>query len=410
MSGTKSKEATGQVNSQMAWLLLISIFIASANTLLYKAALNSFSSPTTNYGFFANQFSILVYVFQALIFSIFILVRDPNSVKELFRIPQSVYLKMGFLDSASGTLGAIAGANCPGELQTVLNQLIIPITMVGAYGLLKSRFESFQIWGSAFILLGAIVASSNYLFQRSTSTDTPHDSAATAMVSAAVILYIISVIPSALSNIYKDGKMKEQDMNEVHTSTIVAFWQLWCSFLFLPLMSLPALGGLTYKEMGMQLSDGWTCFRGTNPNDPEGDCSNAAYLLMSYIMVNFVYNILMLAITKRGSAVLLVISQALSLPVTNIAFTLKIFMGNSAEPLTLVDLLGLVLVCIGFLTYSGFGLAANFMVAQGPPGQMAYVHFEDVSEVIVSTELATRPDQLVSFLVSSILQQQTTQQ
>ena len=61
--------------------------------------------------------------------------------------------------------------------------------------------------------------------------------------------------------------------------------------------------------MGMQLSDGWTCFRGTNPNDPEGDCSNAAYLLMSYIMVNFVYNILMLAITKRGSAVLLVISQ-----------------------------------------------------------------------------------------------------
>jgi len=61
--------------------------------------------------------------------------------------------------------------------------------------------------------------------------------------------------------------------------------------------------------MGMQLIDGWTCFRGTNPNDPEGDCSNAAYLLMSYIMVNFVYNILMLAITKRGSAVLLVISQ-----------------------------------------------------------------------------------------------------
>jgi hypothetical protein len=56
--------------------------------------------------------------------------------------------------------------------------------------------------------------------------------------------------------------------------------------------------------------------------------------------------------------------QALSLPVTNIAFTLKIFMGDAAEPLTVVDLVGLVLVCIGFLTYSGFGLASNFMVAQ----------------------------------------------
>lgn len=140
----------------------------------------------------------------------------------------------------------------------MLNQLIIPVTMVGAYALLKSRFESFQIWGSAFILLGAVVASSNYLFRSSptadlsTNTDgtdsSPPDAAATAMVSAAVILYIISVIPSALSNIYKDGKMKEQDMNEVHTSTIVAFWQLWCSFLFLPLMSLPALGKIAYYD------------------------------------------------------------------------------------------------------------------------------------------------------------------
>ena len=41
---------------------------------------------------------------------------------------------------------------------------------------------------------------------------------------------------------------------------------------------------------------------------------------------------------------------------------------------------------------------------------MAYVHFEDMSEVIVSTEMALRPDELVRFLVGSILQQQSTQQ
>jgi hypothetical protein len=61
--------------------------------------------------------------------------------------------------------------------------------------------------------------------------------------------------------------------------------------------------------MSMQLSDGFSCFMGTNPNDPTADCSNAAYLLLAYIVVNFFYNILMLAIMKRGSAVLLVISQ-----------------------------------------------------------------------------------------------------
>jgi hypothetical protein len=109
MADVSPKSKAGQGNAPMAWLFTLSIFIATANTLLYKAALNAFSSPTTNYGFFASQFSILMYVFQALIFSIFIVARDFSTIKELFRIPQRVYLSMGFLDSASGTLGAIAG-------------------------------------------------------------------------------------------------------------------------------------------------------------------------------------------------------------------------------------------------------------------------------------------------------------
>lgn len=201
-----------------------------------------------------------------------IIIYNPNSFKEIFKTPSSVFVYMGLMDSASATVGAIAGVNCPGMLQTVLNQLVIPITMIGARFLLKSKFEPFQIWGSVFILIGALVASSNYLFTSSSETDSSgggstsvpdngsgaysgRGGVTTAMVSAAVILYFISVIPSALSNIYKEGKMKEQDMNEVHTSTIVAFWQLWFGFLFLPLMSLPALGRAPLCDC----EDSWLC-------------------------------------------------------------------------------------------------------------------------------------------------------
>jgi hypothetical protein len=49
---------------------------------------------------------------------------------------------------------------------------------------------------------------------------------------------------------------------------------------------------------------------------------------------------------------------------TNIAFTLKALMGPNAEPFTIMDLIGLVFVIIGFLTYSGFGFASNFIVVQ----------------------------------------------
>ena len=90
----------------MAWLLLLSIFFATANTLLYKVTLNAFSSPTTNYGFFTSQFSTLLYTFQALVISLF---RDYNTLGELFKIKPNVFVYMGLLDSASATIGAIAG-------------------------------------------------------------------------------------------------------------------------------------------------------------------------------------------------------------------------------------------------------------------------------------------------------------
>jgi hypothetical protein len=125
--------------------------------------------------------------------------------------------------------------------------------MVGSSVFLATKFESFQVWGSVFILIGAVVASSDYFFKLGLGGNNVDDDVALSaapvvsavdalVVSAAVALYFISVVPSALSNIYKERKMKEQDMNEMHTSTIVSFWQLLFGFLFLPLMSLPAFG------------------------------------------------------------------------------------------------------------------------------------------------------------------------
>jgi drug/metabolite transporter (DMT)-like permease len=157
---------------------------------------------------------------------------------------------------------------CPGELQTILNQMVIPITMVGAAFFLRSRFQSFQIWGSVFIICGALIASSDYLFGGASDDAADDDDAdfhhhelkdvsprygvsaaygtdsgvTAAMTSAAVVVYLLSVVPSAFSNIYKESKMKDADMDEFHTSTAVSFYQLVIGFFFLPLMAIPALG------------------------------------------------------------------------------------------------------------------------------------------------------------------------
>jgi hypothetical protein len=39
-------------------------------------------------------------------------------------------------------------------------------------------------------------------------------------------------------------------------------------------------------------------------------------------------------------------------------------MGDDTDPLSMCSMVGIVLVVIGFLVYSDFGFATNFMVAQ----------------------------------------------
>jgi hypothetical protein len=283
-----------------------------------------------------SQFSILIYIGQAATLSLFVFWKHPETLTELYRLPQSIFFWMGSLDSGSSTIGGIAGAFCPGEVQTILNQMVIPLTMISSYVFLGTTFETSQLWGSGLILIGALAASSDYLFNSSSpsSSDNTATSGHGISLSVSIALYFLSVIPSALSNIYKESKMKEMDLNEFHTSTIVSFWQLWVGFVFLPLMSLPSLGGLSYAEMGSQLSDGYACFLGTDPNDPTHDCSNAAPLFIAYVFVNFFYNILLLFITKRGSAVLLVISQVSSpTPPTTLALLSLSSFASSPCPL-----------------------------------------------------------------------------
>jgi hypothetical protein len=76
------------------------------------------------------------------------------------------------------------------------------------------------------IFLGALVASSDYLFgfglkELSNADDrVPGDGGdgsvdSDQVITSAIIVYSISVIPSALSNLYKEYKMKEENMEEV---------------------------------------------------------------------------------------------------------------------------------------------------------------------------------------------------
>ena len=116
--------------------------------------------------------------------------------------------------------------------------------------MLGTTYKAYQLLGSGTIVAGAIVASADYLFNGDGSGGDDVSTGTQQMgIAAAVVLYFVSMIPSGFSNIYKENQMKINDMHEVHTSTIVSFWQLIVGFLFLPMLRFQALGGLSkYDE------------------------------------------------------------------------------------------------------------------------------------------------------------------
>lgn len=122
---------------------------------------------------------------------------------------------------------------------------------------------------------------------------------------------------------------------------------------------------------------------------------------MVYVFVNWGLNVLLLMLTKNGSAVMLVVANSLALPITNVAFSIKGIMGDDAEPFTVMDLVGLVAVVSGFLVYSSFGLAKKFTITQGPPGQMAkHTVTNENGGMVLTASDAMVPRKLAHFIVA----------
>jgi hypothetical protein len=138
-------------------------------------------------------------------------------------------------------------------------------------------------------------------------------------------------------------------------SGIVAMFQVVVGFAFVPVLALPAFGGIKFKDMPSQMSDGMACFLGGQPrvgdhcaappstggrDDADADWSiwsllgldSAAAAMLLYCFVNFGYNVLSLLVTKHGSAVLMVVSAVSSLIWIFFSLSLSLFQSVARPP------------------------------------------------------------------------------
>eukprot|EP00128_Syssomonas_multiformis_P016742 Colp12_sorted_trinity150504_noHs@12383 len=360
-------------NVLLAIYMILGVFAAAANTIMFKKMLNAYSVESHNYEFFVNQWNVFLYLVIALAIYLYKSYFTNDITPEQRQMPKKIFVFMGFLDSFSGFLGAIGGAYTDGSLQTILNQSLIPITLLLSVIFLKMKYQKLQYMGAAIMMAGAALAcvpSFNGSNQGTTKV-------------YSVLIFFAGIIPSAFSNVYKEKQFKDQELDVQYLTVWVTLFQVLFGFAFLPLLSVPGFGGVEFKQLPYEISDGFQCFLGEDPR-PDDDCKDGTWTMMAYVAVNFLYNLVLLMITKHGSALLLVITSALSLPVCNLAFTSEALMGSEAEAFSLWNVFGLVLVVVGFLVYSALGRADDFLVSQGPPGQQIFTPVHQAEEEAVS--------------------------
>lgn len=328
-----------QTKSFLLFVYCFLLLISSVGNSIYQKRM---TNVMPNYSYFLSQFTTVVYlpIFAPIV--LYEMKFTEYITDEQLGFPKYKFFIMGMLDSISALFAFLGGVYTSGSSQTLLYQLVVPVTMILAYFFLKTKFKFLQLFGAFVILLGAfVVVLPKFLF-----STVDNSSAIIPDKPVFNIIYLLSVFPMAFSTIYKEIAFKDVELDVNYVQFWVALWQFLFGFLMIPLNTLPFLGSirLTWDELPYNLWNGVKCLGGYNTivtncgsgsmgfKMPCDTCDSAYVEVVVFIIFNCIYNVSIMLMIKHGSAALLYIILTLRLPIVNIAFSFS-FVENPPEPL-----------------------------------------------------------------------------
>ena len=244
----------------------LSVAVAVLNAITWKRTLNRFRSIDGSFAsleFFVTQWTILLYVvLAAAILAYRWLLTDLISDSQR-RFPQRTFAVMGVMDAVAGLSASLGGAFTSGQVQTIINQFGIPMTLLFSYVFLSSRFVRTQYVGAALIVCGSLLAAVPAGGSAgSEDDDGSSDSQPQSVLWYGPLILLLSTVPSSLSNVYKQLNLQTVGIDVFYLTTAVSTYQELLGFFFAPLLSLPGLGGLRLRDIPDNFTSGWRCFLG----------------------------------------------------------------------------------------------------------------------------------------------------
>lgn len=334
------------------------VLLGACNFVLLKVLYTAYGDRRA---FFVNQaINFLYIVYGGAILYPRMLLTDAVT-EEMYRFPKRHFFIMGMLDSMGTFLTCLGTPYTPGSLTPLLNQLLIPFTMLSSVLYLRVRYRVKEAMGALLIVVGASLSVVPNVLSAS-SEDGPGQTR-----WYAVVLYALSNFPMAWSNCYKEGTFDGNTLDVWYLTQWVSIFQFFISFLYMPLLALPGFGskdGMPLSAVPGALVDGYVCFMEEVPECAE---NHTMLLLFSYCGVNVAFVTLGLYLTKHGSALLNAMSFSMLLPFTTLLFFTPL-LGAFQEPLTsssMFTFVGLVVTLMGFAIYQFYSIAVGGADAAG---------------------------------------------
>jgi len=258
-------------------------------------------------------------------------------------------------------------------MQSVMTNTVVLWMAIFAFFWLKTRFHQVHYIGCVLIVISCIVGVSNQLQNNNCtpeglqsdecligykdSSGLYHMLTAGGMVTWYAI-FLGSMIPNAVSNLYKQKVLKGRDVDICYATwwsgnfqVLWGFALLWVIWIPLPGQETPTPG-----QLPQSIADTWQCFIGNVPHVGDETCASgsmpAIFWFGIYLMFNLSFNVCLLWLTKRMSAMWAQIATVLCLDLTNIFGTIPFLAGGAAIPMGISGWLATAIASLSLWVYN----------------------------------------------------------
>lgn len=294
-----------------------------------------------------------------------------------------------FWDQLNVAIGNASTVVLPQTMQSILTNSTIIFTAIVGWFYLGSRFHAVHYIGMMLIIMSGLwditveiqggslgesqgLTSGTYLFY--------------------VIMFVVSYLPNGISNCYKQKQLKDFGLDVMYATYMSGYWQIFWGFLMMPSFWIPMPAPFQAgkpSQLGADWSATWECMMGNNPynhasrsmadatqcpgyNMTAGACpatnalcqscasdfgcvsdTGGAYIwFLIYLFFNASFNLLMLWLTKRMSAMWASIATTVCLDLTNIFTQFPFIAGKSAAIMTFEQWMATVLATVALSVYN----------------------------------------------------------